>query len=303
MAIPILLGGPKRPAISWGDRGPLTDLEIFHYWPLELRLASFGVATVLGPRSTWLVVLDIDCNWMFPNCLWFFQHIWQRCPIVKTPSGGVHIYFRVEEEMRSLVLAKDPTSTRQMLAEVRASGALAIHPMSPPNIHKSEIPYLMQTMIPIQNAPFLSRGEWEPLFDYIRTFDRTPTKKDYSPIITKINNQTPDQTNRKDGDETPWAKFNRLYSFAELLKPKGWLEISPGNWSRPGKIDGGNSASVTVARDGNEILTVFTTSDPILKVGQKLNKAGCLTFLYFGGDYSAAGKYMFKILNGGRSNV
>jgi len=91
------------------------------------------------------------------------------------------------------------------------------------------------------------------------------------------------------GSGLPSERFAESHTWAEVLEPFGWRECDrmPGRWLRPGR-DRGSSASVVTARDGAEVLHVFSSNGGPLEVDRSYNKFGVWAALAHGGDWKAA---------------
>ena len=88
----------KRPAIAkWPERAT-TEKETIEHWWIENPDYNIGVATGKG-----LVVLDIDVKGKSNDFEWFDQVDavldLRSTYTVATPSGGLHAYFKTDQEI------------------------------------------------------------------------------------------------------------------------------------------------------------------------------------------------------------
>ena len=92
---------------------------------------------------------------------------------------------------------------------------------------------------------------------------------------------------------TPWGDFDARANWADILEPGGWTSTNGIAWTRPGK-QLGTSASIVTAKDGTEVLTVFSSAAGVLActgTGHRTwGKFAAFAELYHGGDRSAAAK-------------
>src|SRR5262245_11011463 len=141
--IPIQLDGTKAPAIAgwreYSDRRP-TPAE-WRRWFAGPR--PYGIGIPGGPASGNLVVLDFESRAAFDRWAASMTADERRhlapCPVVLTPSGGVHVYLRLTEAVSGCRLAR--TACGKCLIETRGYGHQVVAPGSPPAAHSSGRPY------------------------------------------------------------------------------------------------------------------------------------------------------------------
>jgi len=127
--IPVRTDGSKAPRIpDWrvfSDRRP-TASELREWF----ACSSAGIGILGGPASGNLVVFDFE-EWVA------FQSWGDRlsgddrsllasCPVVRTPSGGAHVYCRLAEPVRGARYAKDAVG--ECLIETRGDGQFVVAP-------------------------------------------------------------------------------------------------------------------------------------------------------------------------------
>jgi hypothetical protein len=90
--------------------------------------------------------------------------------------------------------------------------------------------------------------------------------------------------------ERPGDRFNRLASWDDLLVPHGWQPLFQRGderyWRRPGKSEG---ISATTGRNDHDRLYVFSTSTEF-EANRPYDKLGALALLEHGGDIAAAAR-------------
>lgn len=134
--IPILADASKKPSIKWTEyqkRQP-TKAEL-HLW---FGRPGIGLAIICGAVSGNLEVLDFDDAKAFEDWSYFLREespgILDRLPQVRTPSGGMHVYYRCEVIGRNTKLAH-PREGKKALVETRGEGGYVLAPGCPPECH------------------------------------------------------------------------------------------------------------------------------------------------------------------------
>lgn len=85
----------------------------------------------------------------------------------------------------------------------------------------------------------------------------------------------------------PSVEFDRSSSWADVLEPAGWCHVKDGRWRRPGK-DEGTSAEIVTAKDGTELLKVWSSNCGPLIAGRYYSKFAAWAELAHRGDWKAA---------------
>lgn len=144
--IPIKADGSKTPVYSgWRDYSTriATDAELTKWF---CGSVPAGVGVVPGPASGNLVVLDFEhkggtsayAEWragLDPVAAVLLA----SCPIVRTPSGGRHVWVRLPESVPGGKLARFAAGTTKI--EIRGLGHQVLAPGCPPECHKDKLTY------------------------------------------------------------------------------------------------------------------------------------------------------------------
>lgn len=136
--IPIAGDGSKRPAIEWKEfQGrQASQPEILRWY----TGSNYGVGIVCGAVSGGLEVLDFDSAAVWEA---YQQALADNMrdkalslPRVRTPSGGVHVYYRCRAVVEgNRKLARDAAG--KTLIETRGEGGQVVAPGSPACCHPS----------------------------------------------------------------------------------------------------------------------------------------------------------------------
>lgn len=150
--IPVRADGSKAPALrtweEYQERVP-TDDEL-SAWFAPGRPVGIGV--VCGVVSGNLAVLDFETadvwdKWLAAVTASPLAAYLPACPVVKTPSGGRHVYCRIAEGwVAGGPLARRPKGTagKGIKSEVRGQGHYVVAPGSPMACHPSNRPYTFE---------------------------------------------------------------------------------------------------------------------------------------------------------------
>lgn len=279
--LPIRCDGSKAPAVgSWRnlqDRiGTATELDSWF-------AGNVGIGVIGGQISGGLEILDFDEPGKFDqfavNMVGIDSSLLPRLPKVATPSSGHHVYLRCDEIEGNQKLAM--SADNQVMIETRGQGGYVVAPGSPASCHTTGRTYRHVGGPPIQDTPRISVAERRSLLDCARAFDERPAQQPAQQF-------TPPQ---KRNGTAPGEDFGARHSWADILVPHGWVQVSPDMWRRPGKTSGGASASSqTTSEAGNSLLRVFSSNAHPFESDQSYSKFAAFAILQHGGDYSAAAK-------------
>lgn len=251
-----------------------------------------GLAIICGKISGNLEVLDIDQK-NDPNKELFEKiidnisdNILDKLCIVKTRSGGFHIYFRCSEISGNQKFASRPPSADELkdtphlsqvvLTESRGEAGYVIGVPTP------GYTYYKQNRIPT-----ITPAERDELLEICRSFDQMPHEID----VTK---NIPAQ--EKGGYSIkPWEDYNEKADVIELLVKHGWTVVNRQGertiLKRPGKSDSTASGNY---HHGLNVFKSFSTSTQF-EAGRGYSPFGVYCMLEHGNDPSAAAKALIAM--------
>lgn len=303
--LPVAADGSKRPLVKWKvfqSRFPTS--EEINEW-IRNYGSNIGIAAITGCVSGGVEVLDFDHRKTFDS--WYAQarHVADALTWIQTPSGGLHGYYRCSEICGNLKIAVDHSVDKPTLIESRGEGGYTLTPYSAPSCHHSGLPYVQVGGPSFPNIPSISLEQRRELWRIARTFDRADTLKHQIHKPLARNGTTSAVRPAKNTfEERLIAQFNETKSWKDLLLPAGWTTSDGLNWTRPGKKDRGTSARVNSARDGVEVLTVFSSNaGPVAAAhgAKSINKFTFYMWVRHGGSYVAAINSLLGITNKGTS--
>jgi hypothetical protein len=284
--IPVMANGTKRPAVKhWSpyqERRP-TDNELAR-WFADGRL---GVAVVGGRVSGGLEVLDFETADAFR--VWsrvvaeLLPGLLERLPRVRTPSGGAHVYYRLDASAGNTKLARD--SAGETLIETRGEGGYVLAPGCPPACHETGGVYELVSDIGLDAVPKLSPDWREVLHDAARSLN-----EHVKPGLTW------DAPPAEGNGHRPGDDFNRRADWEEILKPYGWVPVrrlgSVTFWRRPGKDGSCWSATTGHCKNerGEDLLYVFSSSASPFEPERCYSRFAAYALLNHSGDYKAAAR-------------
>jgi hypothetical protein len=148
--IPVKADGSKAPLLSgwraYSDRLP-TDAELVEWFGGG---ATAGLGVVPGPASGNLVVLDFECRGGMPAYSEWLEKLSAEaraalalCPVVRTPSGGRHVWVRLPDPQEGCRLARYANGKTKI--EVRGRGHQVLAPGCPASCHASSEPYVFES--------------------------------------------------------------------------------------------------------------------------------------------------------------
>lgn len=286
--IPPRQDGTKAPILEWkryqSEQPTTAQLTI---WYEELHCTGMGIVTGalsgvecfdFDDRQTYEAFREAAGHVDYGDLIQRIEHGYSD----KTPSGGVHWYYRCSLIGSNTPLAKRPvtesTTNGKTLIEIRGEGGYAIAAPSHGTVHRSGKPYERLYGSPSTIAT-ITPQERANLFALARTFDEMPVPKVVAPLPSG-----PPRKGTRPGDD-----FNERATWPEILEPHGWQFLyerdGMGYWRRPGKTDG---QSATTNWDGSDCLRIFTSSTVLEpKMYQKFTAYAVLNH---DGDWSAAAR-------------
>lgn len=266
-------------------------------FPTEAELrASFarnrrGVGIACGPASGNLVVFDFEEWSAFTR--WGARLMAEerdrlaRCPVVRTPRGGAHVYARLTAAVKGHVYAR--TAVGRVLIETRGDGHGVIAAGSPGCCHPTGTPYRLA------RPGWLDGVGFEPIpLDVFHnlTVHAAELNQYVKPAPREVVGDCP--TSGGEPGDRPGDHFNARVSWVDILGLHGWTVFRTTEgatyWCRPGKSPAGISASTGFCRgpSGRDLLYVFTSSAPPLEARMSYSRFGAYSLLNHGGDFTAA---------------
>jgi Bifunctional DNA primase/polymerase, N-terminal len=295
--LPVKCNGSKAPdAWHWSPD------EHFPFCLVRQKMGSrskpVGIAVICGPTSGDLEVLDFDlwASVVFPS--WRntvsaqLPGLLDTLPIVQTPKGGRHVYYRCEAVGRRLILAQVERGDKlRIIIETRGHGNYVIAPGSPLTVHDTGRPYrLIQG--DLSKIPSISCEQRDVLLWNARYFNRywpKPQSRVHKPQNASV--RTDDVVSCR-GRNRPGDWFNATATWEEVLEPHDWTiagqQGSVIYWRKPDST--GNERHATTGYGGRDKLHVFSTSAFPFEEGHEYDKFQAHTFLNHGGDFGKAAR-------------
>lgn len=271
----------KTPAInSWKhlqDRKP-TEEEIKNY---PKTLAIF-IACGVGSGN--LEVLDFDEKHDPTKTItkrWLeklsFSPRKLGLPIIRTMSGGYHIYFRLENTPEgNQKLARNKSG--EVVIETRGQGGYVIAPPHP----SYKVLYN-----DLNNIPVITKEQHQELIQSAVSLDELPNVQAFKNYGISTNNGS-----------RPGDFYERETNWLDILTPNGWHSPRNGNndiiyLTRGGKKFGVSGALIT-SKQGNQVFYCFTSSCPPFEPSTCYTKFGALTLLQYGGDFKKSAQDIYQ---------
>jgi len=296
--IPVRADGSKQPAVSsWKEyqRRLPTKGELIGWFGNGKRR---GIAVIGGKVSGNLEIIDID----LPE----ISDEWRKLvdgrvtgllvglPQVKTPSGGLHVFYRCKqiagnaklaerevEETEGYEIAGEREGRRfkvKTTIETRGEGGYVITAGSPSACHPSGKPYVLING-DLKAVPEITDIQREIILNCARSFNERIKE---APAPRRKRRERP-PSGLRPGDD-----FNCRGDARMTLKKHGWRYLRKGRrgeqWRRPGV----NHTSATLFPDGS--LYVFSSNARPFDHNRRYDKFSIYTLLEHGGDWEAAAR-------------
>ncbi|WP_433369063.1 bifunctional DNA primase/polymerase [Actinoplanes sp. CA-142083] len=310
--LPAAVDGTKRPGVgSW---------KTYQQQPFPREALTgdlTGIGLVCGAISGGLEMLEAEGRAMQENALpqvateaeaRGISALWRRITtdpgayLEMTPSGGVHILYRITggpvpgntklanrqarddeltDDERALV-AKGRTVIRG-LAETRGEGGYVVVAPSGGPTHPTGLPWRLAVGQP-GVVPTVTSDERQQLHDLFRVIDQAPPAR---PATAGSDAASPRPAG---AGLSPGDDFAARTDWPAILEPAGWRVHYQAEgityWTRPGKETG---TSATTNANGTDRLYVHTSSTEF-QPQESYSKLGAYAVLYHGGDHSAAAR-------------
>lgn len=299
--IPIRADGSKAPALcqwkTYQSTQPQTA-ELSDWFAKQ----CVGIAVIAGAVSGGLEIIDFDDAQTITPWLTLVEEsapgLVERLPMVSTPTGGLHVYYRCEVigwntklAERDIKVAEGTTGARfvdghwikiETLIETRGEGGYVLAPGSPAQCHPAQKPYdLIRGSL--TDIPKLTPSERLVLLECAKALNERV--KDAKVIAPERLGKKGDTTNAlRPGDD-----FNQRGDLRGLLEKHGWSrngKLSVGErWKRPG----GSRASATLF-NASGLLYVFSTNATPFECDRAYTPFAAYAALEHSNDYAAAAR-------------
>lgn len=291
--IPLRIDGSKAPATrSWNEYRSrfATDGELRQWFA-----NPSGIGIVCGVQSGGLEVLDFDEQAEETILAWekkLSSDLLSRLCVVETGGLGYHIIYRCSVIGGNTKIAM--TAEGGVLIETRGDGGYIVGAGSDGAVHASGRPYVQMRGVPLPEVPAITVDERKSLWCAAAALDERT-----DPMAEYVRQRRAEIRPQLESDtSTPWGDFDARANWADILEPGSWTSTNGIAWTRPGK-QLGTSASIVTAKDGTEVLTVFSSAAGVLAcdgTGHRTwGKFAAFAELYHGGDRSSAAKAVIAL--------
>jgi putative DNA primase/helicase len=279
--VPIVTDGSKRPAVKWEKYQAEVATEAnLRLWFYRNR---YGMAIVHGVVSGSSEVLDFDTIEAYTCWQDWVGHLSVDCPIVATPSGGRHVYYRtVLPPPGNQKLARDEDG--KTIIETRGEGGYSLAPGSPLACHSTGKPYelLSGSFADVPVIDEETREFWLSCARSCNLYHRLPIVADGHSV---------DRVGSRPGDD-----YDRRHDWRDmlaLLVSQGWQECGRRgdtvDLTRPGKSQR-EGFSATLNHVAPNVLYVFSTNALPFEANCAYTAYQVYTLLLHGGDFEASAR-------------
>jgi hypothetical protein len=315
MPIPAM-PGTKRPESLWGQfQHTLKDwpeIEVMFNKPVE-RMGIICGGCSGGAEGQYLEVLDFDDPAAYESYREAMQDYLPGLdlPVVRSPSGGYHMYYRTRVKNGNAKLAMGFLSAEPDEAEIEYHGTFhkckdTAHGygayvtvietrgqggwvVSPPSEGYQTVNGTLT------NVPVITDEQYETLRSVARAFSMIADEPAAAPIAVKTETGGVPIAS---GEETPGAQYNReatLEDMMRVLEKAGWRKdpncraSTYTAWIRPGKRTG---PGASLGINGHTVFNVFTSNAHPLEQGKAYSPFALRAFLEFDGDFKACARHL-----------
>lgn len=200
----------------------------------------------------------------------------------RTPSGGIHWFYRYETERPSTKLARRASDKKALIETKGHAGYAIIAPTGGP-VHETGRSYELLSGA-IETICSVTDEERRDLYELARAFDQAPQRE-------MLREKQPPRS--IDGSKPGDDYCNRV-DWRDILEPHGWQAIYQRGgityWRRPGKRVG-ISASTNYA--DSDLFYVFSTSTEF-ESERGYNKFSAYALLFHDGDFHTAARQLIS---------
>ena len=253
-----------------------------------------GVAVICGAVSGGLEVIDIDTKYATYD-LWseikakIPSELMDKLYVVRTRSGGVHIYYKCEviegnqklanRELSEMEKKASPHLKTLTIVETRGEGGYVVAPPTQGyQVEQGDEPRRIEV------------EDRERLLAIMRTFNE---------VLEEVVIEASERPSPKEYGKSPFDDYNNRGDIVELMSRNGWSLVKNGGdriyFLRPG----GTSEHSGSWNKTLGLFSVFSTNTPfIVQKGYKLSAV--FAILECGGDFSMAAKKLVEMGYGER---
>lgn len=312
--IPVRPDGTKAPAVPWRDyQHTRPTREQLHAWFTTGTFDGLGIIT--GAVSGHLEMLELEGRAVHAGLIDVLDRhaadnglddlltaIAHGCAVT-SPSGGLHLLYRVTDGARPNTklarrpstpeeLAAAPGARLQVLAETRGEGGFIVAAPSGGRTHPSGRSWRLASGSPATILT-ITGEQRDALHALVHLLDEEPPREDTAAQARTLPGLPGATAGTRPGDD-----FNARATWDDILTPHGWTRVRRMGrgfaWRRPGKPnDGSISATTGQSTDGADRLYVFTTSTEF-ESERPYDKLGAYALLEHGGDLTAAVRALGK---------
>lgn len=340
--LPIRPNGTKAPACKWRDfleQRPTRD-ELDGLFSCD----HDGYGIITGSVSGNLELLELEGRaakeGLFTELTKAFAdnglaEIWARVTggyVEATPSGGIHIYYRVDgparpntklarrpatadeldawkqdelgkaseildDQLRAQRVQRieqtQPSNILEVLIETRGEGGFTVVAPSGGRSHSTGLAWVAIQGTPA-DIPTISVDDRDALYTICGLLDQTPARE-AAPTVVGVAQAMPGQpgSGLRPGDD-----YNAKTTWDDLLIPDGWTKMhtigDTVEWCRPGKHPRDGMSATTGRREGaQDCLYVFSSSVD-LPIETPISKFAYYALTKHAGNYQAAAAQLSK---------
>lgn len=264
---------------------------------------GLGIAILGGQVSGNLEILDFDKPGVFDDWRALVDDqapgLVDRLPLVETPDGGRHLFYRCDEIGGSakLAMAREPYAklsgkTSLVIIESKGEGGYVLAPPSPAECHAANRPYKQIAGPVLPEIPRITVAERRTMLRAARSFDEVPSSLG-GPAVSP----------RGSVDLRPGDDYNDRAQWRDILLPHGWrVWRNQGGkyyWTRPGKER--DTSATTGGCGAADLFYVFSTSAPPFEADRGYSKFAAFSMLNHGGDYARAARALADVGYGSKA--